>query len=116
MNYLRVLVKVWSYTWIKWCILASFFYRLSIKTYGHDAEIDVVPEHIDVIFSKIHDFEYFFHREINDEPDHGEHADQCQHWIGHSVSVEFDGPKRRRWDDTAGRRKFKHQSVSTVKR
>lgn len=77
-------------------------------TYGHDAEIDVVPEHGGVVLPEVHDFEYFFHREINDEPDDGEHADQRKQRVGHSVSVQLNGPKRRRRDDTAGCRKFEH--------
>lgn len=80
----------------------------NIKTYGYDTKIDVIPEHIDVMLSKIHDFEYFFHREINDKSDDGEHADQRRNRVGHSVPVQFDSPKRRRRDYTAGRRKFEH--------
>jgi len=85
-------------------------------TYGHDAEIDVVPEHGDVVLPEVHDFVYFFHREINDEPDGGQHADQREQRVGHSVPVQLDGPKRGRRDDAARSRKFEHQSADTERK
>lgn len=79
-----------------------------MTTYGHDAEIDVVPEHGEVVLPEVRDFEYFFRREIDDEPDDGQHAGQREQRVGHGVPVQFDGPERGRRDDAARRWKFEH--------
>lgn len=36
-------------------------------TYDYDTEFDVIPKCFDIVQSKVLDFEYFFHRKVNNE-------------------------------------------------
>lgn len=79
-----------------------------LYTHGHDAEVNYVPKHVEIIPSEVKHFVYFLHCVVDDEPQDDHHAGQLPQRVGHDKPVQLDGPKRSRRKYATGCRKLEH--------